>query len=155
MQNGKLKSFTLSEMLVVLIITAIVVGLAFSVLNLVRRQIHGIQKNMDRTTMLSLFEQRLSQDFNTHNAIRLEDENIMLTSDKDTVNYKVGDGFVLRNTDTIKAALKIDRMFYEGTEVKSGIIDAISLSGEVVVPGDYMFFSSTADATLKMNYDGI
>lgn len=44
--NNKVKSFTLSELLVVMIITAIVVGMAFSVLRLVQKQIHTIQKTM-------------------------------------------------------------------------------------------------------------
>ncbi|TEB40727.1 hypothetical protein D0809_29130, partial [Flavobacterium circumlabens] len=40
MAAGKVKSFTLSELLIVMIITAIVVGMAFSVLRLVQKQIH-------------------------------------------------------------------------------------------------------------------
>ncbi|MBQ52974.1 MAG: hypothetical protein CMF35_15035, partial [Leeuwenhoekiella sp.] len=41
----KLKAFTLSEMLVVLAITAIVVSLAFVILNLVTKQIQLISTN--------------------------------------------------------------------------------------------------------------
>jgi Tfp pilus assembly protein FimT len=59
MAAGKLKSFTLSELLIVMIITAIVVGMAFSVLRLVQKQIHTIQTNFDKSSTLALFEQRL------------------------------------------------------------------------------------------------
>lgn len=154
MQGTKLKSFTLSEMLVVLIITAIVVGMAFSVLSLVQKQIRGIEKNFSKTTDLALLEQQLWQDFNEHNSIDLQNEKITMVSDTDTVQYVFKEGFVLRDTDTIDAKLKIDRAFYDGAEVKSGNINAISVSATELP--DYMIFVySQSDATLKMNQDGI
>lgn len=154
MQDTKLKSFTLSEMLVVLIITAIVVGMAFSVLGLVQKQIRGIEKNFGKTTDLALLEQQLWQDFNGHNSIGFQNEKITLISAIDTVQYVFKEGFVLRNNDTIDARLKIDRALYDGTEVKSGSIDAISVSATELP--DYMIFVySQSDATLNMNQDGI
>lgn len=41
MLNKKLYSFTLAELLIVMVLTAIVVGLAFSVLRLVQKEIIG------------------------------------------------------------------------------------------------------------------
>ncbi|HBI00707.1 MAG TPA: hypothetical protein DDY18_03685, partial [Flavobacterium sp.] len=60
----KVKSFTLSELIVVMIITVIVVGIAFSVLLLVKKQIKGIEKNYQKTTQLALFEEKFWRDFN-------------------------------------------------------------------------------------------
>ena len=67
--KSKVKSFTLSELLVAMIITVIVVGLAFTVLNLVNKQIAVIQKNYNRTTNLAFFKQRIWLDFNKHSQI--------------------------------------------------------------------------------------
>ncbi|MEM9650388.1 MAG: prepilin-type N-terminal cleavage/methylation domain-containing protein, partial [Bacteroidota bacterium] len=59
----KLRAFTLSEMLVVLLLTVIVVGLAFSVLNLVQRQMSGIESNYARNTAFDQLKQSLWVDF--------------------------------------------------------------------------------------------
>ena len=51
--NSKVQAFTLSEMIVVLIITSIVIGMAFSVLRLVQKHMGGIQDNFNRSTELN------------------------------------------------------------------------------------------------------
>lgn len=154
MRNTKLKSFTLSEMLVVMIITAIVVGMAFSVLSLVQKQIRSIQKNFSRTTELSLFEQQLWQDFNGCNNIGFKNEGITMISDIDTIHYIFKERFALRNRDTINARVKIEKVYYEGVEVTSGVIDAVSFLA-TELPDYHVFVSSQIDPTQKMNQDGI
>lgn len=154
MRDTKLKSFTLSEMLVVMIITAIVVGMAFGVLSLVQKQIRNIQKNFGRTTELSLFEQRLWQDLNGYNSVVFQNEGITMTSDIDTMQYSFKESFVLRNKDTIHAKVKLEKAYYEGAEVTSGVIDAVSFLA-TELPDYKIFVSSQPDPTLKMNQDGI
>jgi len=154
MHIAKVKSFTLSEMLVVMIITAIVVGLAFSVLGLVQKQVHIIKRNFDKTTELSLLEQRLWQDFNSHNTLNYQDHKLVAISDTDTVTYSFSESFVLRNTDTIYTKLQIEKLLSNGNEVKSGYIDAIGISAESEIPGYSFFVFSSPDATLNMNKDG-
>ncbi|OUD35094.1 PulJ/GspJ family protein, partial [Flavobacterium psychrophilum] len=128
--NNKVKSFTLSELLVVMIITAIVVGMAFSVLRLVQKQIHTIQKNYDKSTDLSLFEQRLWQDFNEFSQIQFDEKEnkLMLKSEMDTITYSFQNDFILRDNDTIKLKLVIDKILMEGKLIKNGDIDAMSIS---------------------------
>jgi type II secretory pathway pseudopilin PulG len=156
MLKSKLKSFTLAEVLVVMVITAIIIGMAFSVLRLVQKQIHTIQKNFDKTSNLALFEQRLWQDFNEYNNAELQTkQNILrLASEKDTIIYQFKDDFVLRNTDTIKVKLTISKGLFMGKQVKEGNIDAISLSGESEVPNYSIFVSRKNDLTFFMNEDG-
>lgn len=151
MQDTKVKSFTLSEMLVVMIITAIVVGLAFSILSLVQRQIHTIKSNFDTTTELALMEQRMWQDFYSHNSFSYYDRNLYLLSSNDTVTYTFSDDFTLRNTDTIRTSLTVSKLFYMGRDVISGPIDAIAINAEAELPGYSFFIFSTPDATQKMN----
>jgi len=155
MKPTKVQSFTLAEMLVVMIITAIVIGLAFSVLSLVQKQVHGIQKNFSKTTELSLLEQRLWQDFNQHNIISYHDHKIALLSDNDTVYYNIDQTFVLRNTDTLHTKITITKMFNNGREVSSGTIDALSISAEAEIPEYSIFVYSTPDATTLINQDGL
>ncbi|QYJ68274.1 PulJ/GspJ family protein [Flavobacterium litorale] len=154
-QPAKIKSFTLSEMLVVMIITAIVVGIAFSVLRLVQKQIITVERNFQKTTEISLFEQRIWQDYNQHNKIVTTNNKIILTSVTDTVIYNFSQNYVLRNTDTINVKLAIDKFYYLGKEVKSGFIDAVSISAENEIPNHTLFVSTQYDATHYMNNDGI
>jgi len=155
MKPTKVQSFTLSEMLVVMVITVIVVGLAFSVLNLVQKQIRTIEKNYHRTTELSLLEQRLWQDFNQHNSIEYKENKIKLIADLDTVYYTFMDNFTLRNSDTIPLKVNIARAYYKGGEIQSGYIDAVSITANKEVPNYFIFVASHSDATYFLNQDGL
>lgn len=155
MAAGKLKSFTLAELLVVMIITAIVVGMAFSVLRLVQKQIHAIQANFDKTSTLALFEQKLWQDFNEPHTIIYNNQKqiLRMISEIDTVTYSFQEKFILRNLDTIKLKITPNKIFFKGKEVKYGTIDAISLFAETELPDYQIFVSKKNDVTLFMNQE--
>jgi prepilin-type N-terminal cleavage/methylation domain-containing protein len=154
--NTKIKSFTLPELLIVMIITAIVIGMAFSVLRLVQKQIHTIERNFDKTSTLALFEQRLWQDFNELNTIQVHKETLLLTSEMDTVMYSFQDAYILRNTDTIKLKLVVNDFLFLGKKTKEGTIDAISISGALELPDYEIFVQKKNDVTLFMNQqDGL
>lgn len=156
MQN-KVRSFTLAELLVVMIITAIVVGMAFSVLQMIQNQLHIIEKNLDKSANLSLFEQKLWQDFNEFDQLQFNKHTAILTmrSEIDSVMYCFKDEYLMRNQDTIKLKLVIEATFFRGAKIKEGTIDAISLSADKEFPDYRMFLSKKNDATLLMNTDGL
>lgn len=155
MATGKLKSFTLAELLVVMIITAIVVGMAFSVLRLVQKQIHTIQTNFEKTSTLVLFEQRLWQDFNEPHKILYDDQKqiLLMTSEVDTVTYSFQEKFTMRNLDTIKLKINPNKVFFKGKEIKAGTVDAITLFAETELPDYQIFVSKKNDVTLFMNQE--
>ena len=153
MPKSKVKSFTLPELLVVMIITAIVVGMAFSVLRLVQNQIHAIETNFEKTSSLALFEQKLWQDFNELHVVQYNANNsrLLMESEMDTVLYSFQENYTLRNKDTLKLKLKINKLFFKGKAVKDGSIDAISISGKAELPDYEIFVSKKNDLTLSMN----
>jgi prepilin-type N-terminal cleavage/methylation domain-containing protein len=155
MPKNRIKSFTLPELLVVMIITAIVVGMAFSVLRLVQNQIHAIEINFEKTSSLALFEQKLWQDFNEFNAIQYNanNRNLLIESEMDTVLYSFQENYTLRNKDTLKLKLDVHKLFFEGEEIKEGAIDAISISGMAELPDYEIFVSKKNDLTLSMNQE--
>jgi hypothetical protein len=154
--NSKVKSFTLSELLVTMIITVIVVGLAFTVLDLVRKQINAIQKNYNRTTELAFFKQRIWLDFNKNNDIIYNaiENQVVLKSDFDTISYNFKDDIVIRNKDTLNTKVKIEKIFFQGIEIKQGIIDAISFLEEKEASDSKFIVFKNNDATFFMNQDG-
>ncbi len=157
MTNHRIKSFTLPELLVVIILTAIVVGMAFSVLRLVQQQIRAIETNFEKTSSLALFEQRFWQDFNETNSVafNLKENRLLMESEMDTVVYSFQDNYILRNTDTIKLQLAANKLFFKGKEVQEGTIDAVSFYGKAELPDYEIFVSRKNDLTYTMNQDGI
>lgn len=151
MRTRKLSSFTLSEMLVVLIITAIVVGIGFSVLRLVQREVGGIQKNLEKTSELHLFEQRLSIDLDRHPLAFYHSPMLTLVSETDTIRYTFTDSFLLRQSDTIKLRVAPEKIYYNGKIVPNGICDAIKLSAVKEVPDFYIFVQTSPDAAHYIN----
>ena len=157
MQNNKAPSFTLSELLIVMIITAIVVGIAFSVLRLVQQQIYKIERNFNKTISLNLLEQTLWQDFNTFTLISFNkgDSTLILESVNDTIQYKFQESFILRNSDTIKVKVVPTQTFFRGKTVDGGMIDAIKISAENELPDHTIFVCRQIDAAVLINIDGI
>jgi hypothetical protein len=140
-----------------MIVTAIVVGLAFSVLRLVQNQMQSISKNFDTNAKLAIFEQRLLQDINDKSNVvfHKEQETLEMTSPIDTVYYKFYEGFTVRNADTIRLKLQLDKILFNGHEVFEGEVDAIKLSAEKEFPEYTIFVSKENDSALLMNNDGI
>lgn len=155
MATGKVKSFTLSELLIVMIITAIVVGMAFSVLRLVQKQIHKIQTNFEKTSTIALFEQKLWQDFNEPHSITYNEQKhlLLMLSEIDTVTYSFRDKYALRNNDTIPLQLTIQKIFCNGKEVQNGNMDAIKLSATTTLTDYEIFVSKKNDITFFMNQE--
>lgn len=155
MKENKIKSFTLPELLVVMIITAIVIGMAFSVLRFVQKQIFIIQKNFERTSTLSLFEQRLWQDFNELNVIQCngKDNSLRMESEMDTVRYFFQEDYIIRNEDTIRLRVIPNKFLFKGKEVKVGDIDALSITVNEDLPDYEIFVSKRNDLTLIMNQE--
>jgi type II secretory pathway pseudopilin PulG len=124
--NKKLNSFTLSEMLVVLIITAIVVGLAFSVLSIVRRQVHKLQNDTDQRVQYDMLKSKLFLDFNKYpNAYLSGDDTFMFKSEIDSTIYIIKDNQIVSNQDTLIKNVKEAQFFYKNSQVEKGKIDAI------------------------------
>lgn len=157
MKKNKVKSFTLSELIVVMILTAIVVGMAFMVLRMVQKQSGSIQKNLDKNAGLANFEQQLLIDMNRHGQAFFEADRQTLTliSAMDTVVYRFQPEFILRDKDSIHLKIHVKQAFYEGQALDRGRIDALDISAENEITGHTIFVSRSNDAALKMNEDGI
>ena len=126
--NKKIKGFTIAEMLVVLVISAIVISLALLVLGLVQRQVYSIQKNINRTNEVVLLERLLWQDFNKNNLFYNNDKELLLAyNSKDTIQYEFTNTFIIRNKDTLKVGVLSLERYLEGTKTTSNNLDAVEL----------------------------
>lgn len=125
----KIKAFTLHEMLVVLLITALVVGMAYSVLRLVQIQMNGISSNYEQTTEVRLLKQRLWIDFNLNDRIWYNAANreLLLSNEIKEVTYQFQKELVLKGRDTFHVKTKKLLPYFEAGTIKEGEIDALDL----------------------------
>jgi len=151
--NNKISAFTLSEMVVVLVLTSIVVGMAFTVLNLVQKHMISIKHNYTNTTLLNKLETSLWLDFNRYSKItfdNLENE-LKFTNAVDSITYQFLDDFVVKELDTFPLILESKHFYFDGEFVKQGQIDAIKLGTQKAFQNQQMFVFKINDANAYMN----
>jgi len=149
----KLKSFTLAEMLVVLVLSAIVVSLAIVVLALIQKQVLSIESIEKNKQEIILFERTLWQDFNQGQVqYELKKSKLFIYAHIDTIEYKFNEDFVLRNRDTLHVEIKKIKCYLDGNEIKEGQADAV----EILFPEYFhkmeLFVFKDKDASFYMNY---
>lgn len=146
----KIKAFTLSEMIVTIIITLIVVGLAFAVLTLVKKQMYGLESNLERQTDVNLFRQALWGDFKNYPFISFDAQNDILTFENEinTVVYELAPEYCVREKDTFMIAYKTREFFFDGVKVESGNVDAIKLLTDKEVDMNHIFVHKKNAANL-------
>jgi prepilin-type N-terminal cleavage/methylation domain-containing protein len=152
MNTKKINAFTLSEMLVVLVVSSILISMAFVAVSMVQKQVYLIQKNLSKKQQLLFFEATLLRDFNTHRVFFIKQENsLLLTSSKDSISYTFFDDFVIRGTDTIKISFENKTLFLDGAMVTDGEIDAIALNLLSSYANAQLFLQKTKGATFYLN----
>ena len=154
MQNkSKIQAFTLSEMVVVLILTSIVVGLAFSVLNLVQKHMAGIQNNFNHAMELNKLEQSLWIDLNRYSKISYDafNDTLKFTTEIDSVSYQFHETYIVKALDTFPLQLQSKTFFFDGNPMVSGTVDAIKLETSKTFQSQQLFVFKENDATPFIN----
>lgn len=136
-------------MIVVLILMSIVIGLAYTVLSLVQKQMYGIQDNFNKHTELNTLETSLWLDFNRFHNVKynaLEDE-LIFNNALNATSYKFTKDYVIKDLDTFNVKLKYKELFFNGNSIKNGFVDAIKLEGDKVFQNQRVFVFKRNDAT--------
>lgn len=151
--NRKIDAFTLSEMIVVLILTSIVVGLAFSVLTLVQKHMSAIQKNFNQTTELNKLEQSLWLDFNRYSHVSYDalEHHLQFKSELDSVSYSFNERNIIKGIDTFNVQLRYKKLYFNGKQINSGPMDAIKFETSKEFQNQHLFVFKKNDATLFMD----
>jgi competence protein ComGF len=148
----KIKAFTIAEILVVLVLTSIVVSIALVVLNLIQKQITGIQTQMKRQNNIQVLEKVLWQDLNRNKLYYFRNKKTLkCINPLDSIIYSFDNNFILRNQDTIKIAVKNKYLYLDGEIVYSGAFDAIELELSEKYQNRTLFVFQKKDATFYIN----
>ena len=151
--NKKIDAFTLSEMIVVMILTSIVVGLAFAILTIVQNHMKAIQKNLEFTTELNKLEQSLNLDFNRYSKIEFDETNqeLSFSTEINKISYQFQENYIVKGADTLYIILSRKTFYFDGEQTSKGYIDAIKLETDKKTQNQHMFVFKQNDATLYMN----
>ncbi len=136
-------------MIVVLILTSIVVGLAFSVLTLVQKQMNGIQHNFNQNVELNKLEQSLWLDFNRYSEITYNniENKLNFYTEIDSTAYVFNQNSIIKEKDSFNIQLKSRMLFFNGNETVKGKIDAIKLETSKSFLNQKLFIFKPNDAT--------
>lgn len=126
---NKIKAFTLNEMLVVLLITSLLVGMAFSVLRLVQQQMNGITYNYEKNTELNLLRQSLWIDFNQCDGVWYDSsrQELLFANELRKVEYQFHKKYVIKEQDTFFIEMGERKTYFNGELKGQGEIDAMDL----------------------------
>lgn len=148
----KIQAFTLGELLVVLVISSIVVTLAFLTLSNVQRQVKSINDTFETQQKVIKLERLLMLDLNTRNAsYDSQKKRIVLTRGKDTVSYQFAESTIIREKDTIALSPAKMLFYLDGELVSSGDIDAIECSFSDLYAQKGFFVFKKKDASHYIN----
>jgi len=152
----KLKAFTIAELLVVLVISAIVISISMLTLNLIQKQLKTISSNYAQQTETRILERTLWQDFNRHRLFfNNKQQRLECISAKDTVTYIFSANHTIRNTDTLKIPIYKTTVYLEGIVTITNQLDAIELQLSTKQTHKKIFIATTKDGAFYMNNDGI
>lgn len=153
MKTKKIAAFTLSELLVVMIISSIVVSLTFVTLGLVQKQISEIQRNFKDQQEIQLLERVLLQDLNRHQTFYQKDKDLLiLHSSKDSIFYQFEEAYILRNKDTFHLKVVEKQFLLDNTIAKEGWIDAMHLEFNQSYSAKNIFIYNIKDAAHYLNH---
>lgn len=129
LEPTKIRAFTLSEMLVVLIITSLVVGLSYSVLQLVQKQMRGMEAEYETKTEMNRLQQALWLDMNQCDRafVQTNPNSIIVSTPKEQLIYFLLADKIIRQRDTFYLEPFDIQYYLDSQNVISGEIDAILL----------------------------
>ena len=152
-KSKRIKAFTLNEMIVVLLITSIIVGMAFSVLNLVQRQMSGIGSIYDVKTETNKLRQSLWMDFYTYPNVFYEakEERLYFGNELEMKFYELQENMLVTEKDTFRIQLESAAFYFDNLEVFLGEIDAVRLQTGKEAGNRQIFVYKQNTATTYLN----
>lgn len=114
-------------MMVVLIITSVVVGMAFAVLNLVQRQMNGIQNIYEVKNDIVGMRQSLWMDFSKANTVYFDGkrQELYFNNGIEERKYSVSDSLLVGAN--VELAIETIEFYFDHRKVTQGEVDALSI----------------------------
>ena len=139
MSKQRLKAFTILEITITMMVSAILIALTFTIYTIVSRSYRAFSdRNNDVLTMLTL-DKLLKRDFLKAETIRRKGSEILIISREDTALYDFKEGYLIRTrgiTDTFRVNYRQLDSRFEGISA-SPPADSTILQDELSFSVDY------------------
>ncbi|MFV8282627.1 hypothetical protein ACNKXS_13840 [Christiangramia marina] len=130
--SKKIAAFTLSELLVVLVISIIIIGTALSAINIINNNIAEYRIWYSTMSKKRDLESRLSIDFHKSQSVlfnRSENKLIfkMFEGSLNYVEYKFLENKIIMKSDTFRIPYQTYKVFFNGNEINGQEADALKI----------------------------
>jgi hypothetical protein len=160
MSNSNVKAFTILELVITMMISAILIGLTFTIYGIVTRSYQSFSKKNDEVMVMLTLDRLLRRDFSKAEVIMRRRSEILIIGHNDTARYDFGSGFLVRTRgiiDTFKVDYQQLESGFEGhpSEINPDtavLQDELSFSvtyHDQVIP--YHYFKQYSSETLFQN----
>ncbi|GAA4276404.1 prepilin-type N-terminal cleavage/methylation domain-containing protein [Aquimarina mytili] len=148
--TSKIKAFTLTEIMVVIVISTIVAGLAFTVLGVVQNNMRTIGDNYEKKSKIKSLETALTIDFNSFSDATWDskENKLKVFSPIGERVYQFYTDSIVTNIETYPVRVEEKIFYFEGKPVTSGVIDAIKLNFDKKQVSQHLFVFKYNDPTL-------
>jgi len=125
----KIPSFTLSELLMVMLLTVLISGICYMVLGYVQKKITVFTTHVDTSLHINTVEHLITNDLNRFDNIHWFAQNNMIVFKNpiDSVMYEFKDNALLRNKVLLLEPINKKAFFFRGVPIPSGVLDAFVL----------------------------
>lgn len=132
----KLKGFTLTDVIVTMIISLLITGIAFSVFRMTYNQLFNYQKDNSENQKLILLHMMLQNDFQQSEMIRCNANTIKFESSfGKSCEYTITDESIIRHFDSVKDSFPFlitdVSTLCKKSKIDNGVIDELSFTIEV------------------------
>jgi competence protein ComGF len=152
----KIKAFTLSEVLVSIVLMIIVIGIAMSVLNITYQNLNAVKRNISGQSDLEQLELVLSIDSHRFPIIKRTDNKLIFDRGLDSISYRWTEEVMedkvithlIRGNDTLINEPLVITTFLYGNAQSKGIIDALKI--DLIDSDTAIFIYQSQDAHQNM-----
>lgn len=133
MNSRTLKAFTILELIITMMISAILIGMAFTMYSIVSRSYQSFSKKNDEVLTMLTLDRLLKKDFSTAERIARKDSALLIISRADTARYTFKSGFLVRTrgiTDTFRVDHRQLETKFEGRRYEASV-DSAALQDEL------------------------
>ena len=127
----RLSAFTVLELLIVMVVSALLFGMAYAALRMVQRQQRAIERKSAALSQVSTWQAALTADFRTGAVIAVADDQLRCEGEGRQVLYTLQDSALMREqgevVDTLPMPVRECTYYWQGRPRTSGLIDELAI----------------------------
>jgi type II secretory pathway component PulJ len=115
--NRRVKAFTIMEITVAMLISALVIGLAYTCFTIIYQQYHIYNSKQTELMEVDQLNKVLQSDFDKAEMIMQDNDDIVIKNKNGQLSYRIMPAYVLRianATDTFKVSMQDVTRYFEG-----------------------------------------